>query len=108
MNIFQSIKAIFNALSDNYQSSREIAQRVNKQQESMLNEAKCKVLLENQLKAYIEYLRSDSSILALWIDIADECLPFVDEVAYKLRFECSLTQGSEVGRYLLQLIEEEL
>lgn len=108
MTIFQSIKEIFNALSSNYQSNREIAQRAINQQESMLNEAKHKVLLERQLKEYIEFMRTDGTIAGLWVDIAFECIPYIDDISSALSLECSITPGGEEGRYLLQLVEEEL
>lgn len=108
MNIFQSAKTIFKALSDNYNSSRELQQHMEKQQESLLNEAMSKALLETQLRGYIEYHKEHPKYYAILIEIADECLPFVDEVADILSLECTLTPGSEKGRFLLEFLEEEL
>lgn len=106
MNIFTSIKIIFKALSENYKSGKELSERVSQQQAQTLLEARRKVMLKTQIKERLE-VASNYGNAALIIQIAEECLPYVDDIAEELKYDCIITPTAKEDEFLLQICEEE-
>lgn len=106
MNIFQSVHIIVKSLSENYKAGRELQDRVSTQQAQILTEARRKTLLKKQLLANSQAAADINA--ALIIEIAEECLPYIDDVADELKYDCTLTPMAENNRFLLQPNEEEL
>ena len=106
MNIFKSIGIIVRAANDRYAAQRRAVDLQRIQQESLLNERRIRSLLRKQLEEIVEVMRQDDNLLALKIEIAEECETYLDEALEGL--ECEITPLGEPHQYMIELEDDEL